>query len=85
MKQVVMNLSNRQYGEKKTKSRDLARPKSPPTHKTFGSFEPHDEPEIVKPGFITVVSIISFIQQGSFKKQFCWYMVKFIGRIHTIN
>ena len=67
MKQVVMNLSNRQYGEKKTKSRDLARPKSPPTHKTFGSFEPHDEPEIVKPGFITVVSIISFIQQGSLK------------------
>ncbi|XP_052675379.1 progesterone-induced-blocking factor 1-like [Crassostrea angulata] len=56
MKQVVMNLSNRQYGEKKTKSRDLARPKSPSTHKTFGSFEPHDEPEIVKPGFITVTN-----------------------------
>ncbi|XP_061163800.1 progesterone-induced-blocking factor 1-like isoform X2 [Saccostrea echinata] len=56
MKQVVMNLSNRQYGEKKTKSRDLARPKSPSLHKPFGSFEPHDEPEVVKPGFITVTN-----------------------------
>jgi hypothetical protein len=27
MKQVVMNLSTRKYGEKKTQSRDLARPK----------------------------------------------------------
>ncbi|XP_062569108.1 progesterone-induced-blocking factor 1-like [Saccostrea cucullata] len=56
MKQVVMNLSNRQYGEKKTKSRDLARPKSPSSHKPFGSFELHDEPEVVKPGFITVTN-----------------------------
>lgn len=60
MKQVVMNLSNRQYGEKKTKSNDLARPKSPSLYKPFGSFEPHNEPEVVKPGFITVVSVLCF-------------------------
>ncbi|XP_063415782.1 progesterone-induced-blocking factor 1-like [Mytilus trossulus] len=57
MKQVVMNLSTRKYGEKKTQSRDLARPKSPKSlaiHLPSHDFETYDEPNIVKPGSISL-------------------------------
>ena len=61
MKQVVMNLSTRKYGEKKTQSRDLARPKSPKSlsiHLPAHDFETYDEPNVVKPGSISLVSRI---------------------------
>ncbi|CAC5423073.1 PIBF1 [Mytilus coruscus] len=57
MKQVVMNLSTRKYGEKKTQSRDLARPKSPKSlaiHLPSHDFETYDEPNMVKPGSISL-------------------------------
>lgn len=57
MKQVVMNLSTRKYGEKKTQSRDLARPKSPKSlsiHLPAHDFETYDEPNVVKPGSISL-------------------------------
>ena len=56
MKQVVLNLSTRRHGDKKTYTRDLAKPKSASIHLPARSFEPHDELNVSKPGSIALVS-----------------------------
>ena len=55
MKQVVLNLSTRRQGDKKTYTRDLAKPKSASIHLPARSFEPHDELNVSKPGSIALV------------------------------
>lgn len=54
MKQVVLNLSTRRHGDKKTYTRDLAKPKSASVHLPARSFEPHDELNVSKPGSIAL-------------------------------
>ncbi|XP_060607865.1 progesterone-induced-blocking factor 1-like [Ruditapes philippinarum] len=54
MKQVVLNLSTRRHGEKKTSMRDHAKPKSASIHIPHGSFETYDEPNVSKPGSISL-------------------------------
>lgn len=57
MKQVVLNLSTRRHGDKKTNMRDLAKPKSASVHVPSRSFETYDDPNVSKPGSISVVAI----------------------------
>ncbi|KAJ8297810.1 hypothetical protein KUTeg_024341, partial [Tegillarca granosa] len=54
MKQVVLNLSTRRHGDKKTQARDLAKPKSASVHVPHNTFEPHDDPNVLKPGSISL-------------------------------
>lgn len=61
IKQIIINLSNRQYEKKKTKSRNLTKPKNPSTHKTFKSFKPHNKPKIIKPNFITIINLFLYL------------------------
>ena len=64
MKQVVMNLSTRRHGDKKPG--EVSKPKSVPIHVPFGGMDLHDDPNVVKPGSISVVrcnNIIFFFDQ----------------------
>lgn len=56
MKQVVMNLSTHQSTTKKIPpaSRDLAKPRSSTVHAPHNTFEPQDDPNILKPGSISL-------------------------------
>ncbi|KAK3100601.1 hypothetical protein FSP39_022354 [Pinctada imbricata] len=56
MKQVVMNLSTRQHGDKKSKHIDTAKPKHAPIHIPFAGMDLHDEPNVLKPGMISVTN-----------------------------
>lgn len=58
MKQVVLNLSTRRHGDKKTHMRDHAKPKSASVHVTHSSFESYDEPNVSKPGSISMVRLM---------------------------
>ncbi|KAK3597678.1 hypothetical protein CHS0354_040054 [Potamilus streckersoni] len=55
MKQVVLNLSTRHHGGTKNQSHDLSKPKSTSLHFPHKpSFEPHDDPNLFKPGSISL-------------------------------
>lgn len=56
MKQVVMNLSKHQSGYKKTFTapRDMAKPKTSTVHAPHNTFEPQDDPNVLKPGSISL-------------------------------
>lgn len=54
MKQVVLSLSTRRHGDKKTNQRDLAKPKSASVHVPNRSFETYDDPNVSKPGSISM-------------------------------
>ncbi|KAL4235445.1 Progesterone-induced-blocking factor 1 [Mactra antiquata] len=54
MKQVVLNLSTRRHGETKTAMRDLSKPKSASIHVPNRSFETYDDPNVLKPGSISL-------------------------------
>lgn len=55
MKQVVLSMSTRTHGEKKTQMRDHAKPKSASLHVPNRSFETYDDPNVSKPGSISLV------------------------------
>ena len=61
MKQVVLGMSTRAHGSKKSSPR--AKPKSASLHAHNKSFESYDEPNVSKPGSISLVSYIPCLWQ----------------------
>lgn len=59
MKQVVLSMSTRSHGTKKTQAREHLKPKSASVHIPNASFETYDDPNVSKPGSISLVSITS--------------------------